>query len=231
MQTVNIQGNEEYQRDVIRNFTKKVREKRFLVPEDFDKTFEFFCKIVEAECKSYNIECGYNRKNNKLELIKQEVADSMPENEWLGMEVASCDYSDELGEDVTFSFDPVFYCKKYFGKEKLEDRLEGIVELLFSAYHEVDHSVKLVNFGRSYLSPETLETARELFLREVYGEEFYRDNYSILSFERYADEYAYGTTLEMVTESDVLEIAENKISKKRLDRDDVPFAELGKLNF
>ena len=37
------------------------------VPEDFDKTFDFFCKIIEVECKSYNIECGYNRKNNKYE--------------------------------------------------------------------------------------------------------------------------------------------------------------------
>jgi len=231
VQTVNIRENEENQKRIIKEFSKKVREKAFLTQDEFDEVFSVFSEIVSLECKDYNIEAECERKSNRLEFLRQSVANSMPESEWVGIDVAGCDYSDNRGKDIAFFFDPVFYCKKYFGKEDVNDRLEGIVELLLTAYHEVDHSVRLVNLYRGYLSPETIETSREIFLRELYGNEFYEENYSFLSFERYADEYACSTTLEMIEDEDVLRVAEENISNKKLKRDDLVAAKLGKIKF
>ena len=129
-------SNNERQRELVLSFIKKVKENRFLTKEDFDTVYKFFCEIVSLEGKEHNIIFETIRLDNRLEYLPQDVAQNMPPEEWSGLEIANCDYSDTLGYDMTISIDPVLFCKKYLGSESLENRLEGIAELLFTIYHE-----------------------------------------------------------------------------------------------
>jgi len=231
VQTVNMQENEEEQRKIIKNFAESVKSKRFLNKEDYDEVFSFFEKLTEAACQGYSITSECETKSNKLELLRQNAADSMPESEWVGMDIAGCDYSESYDKDIIFSLDPVFFCKKYFGKENIKDRFEGIAELLLTVYHEVDHAVRLMGVSRSYLSPEIFETSKEIFLRDLLGSEFYMTNYGFFSFERYADKHAYDVTSEMLKGTEASEIADNFIELKNLTRDDFSVARLGKISY
>lgn len=231
MQTDDNRSNELDQKEIIVRFIQNVREKKFLTQEDFREVFEFFCQIVDCECRQHNISVECVIKDNKLKNLPQSVANGMDEREWAGIDIAGCDYSDSKGKDATLFLDPVFFCKKYFGRDEEKDRLEGIVEVLISTYHEVDHAIKQTNLLRGQLRPENIEISKEIFLREILGGEFYNDNYGVLSFEKNAEEYSYNRTLENLSELDILEIAKKNISDKKSKQNGLANSKLGKIKY
>lgn len=206
---------DEKQKKIIADFIAKVKEKQFLTEEDFEFVFNFFKQIVILEGEKFRFSPEFEKLNNKFIYMSQEVADETPQNEWNGFEVAACDSSDTLEKDCRVYLDPVFFCKRYFGRDSISDRLDGVANLLFTIYHEVHHAVKLTDISKSNLSPESLNIAREILLRSLYRADFYKENYKAFSFENMADEYAIGRVDEMIEDKELDEAKDNLIKSEK----------------
>jgi len=229
VQTVNIRENEEMQKDLIEKFIARVRNERLLSFSDYEYVFEVITKIASLECEAFDILPEYEIKSNNLERLPQETADKMMDSEWNSFDIAETVSFNSLGNDITFFFDPAYFCKRYFGKVEVKERLRGVVELLVTIYHEVEHAIKDKNLGRSYLSAEILEVVRELLIIQVIGEPFYEKNYKILFGECYAEQNSYSTTMSMITDPEVLEIAEKEIKRLTLSQDEFAGLYIGKI--
>ena len=231
MQSVNIYENNDTQREIIKLFSEKIREKAFCSKEDSDEVFNFFRKLIEIECDKYDISFQCEIKNNRLELLPQIVADNLPNSSWNSVEAAFCECSDTVGNDINFYFDPMYFIMKYFGKKEVGTRLDGIAELLITIYHQADYAVKLKGILRGYLSPEIFAASTELLLKEMLGQDFYKENHMFFSFEEAAEEYAHHKVLELVDGSDILDLVKNNISKKKIGKREFVFSKIGKIKY
>jgi len=219
---------DEKQKKIVADFITKVKEKQFLTEEDFEVVFEFFKQIVTLEGGKFGFSSEFEKLDNKLIHMSQEVANDVPKNEWNGLDIAACDASNSLEKDSTLYLDPVFFCKRYFGRSDMNDRLEGVVNLLFSIYHETHHAVKLMDISKNNLSPESLEMAREILLRSLYQDDFYKENYKSFSFENMADEYAINMVNEIIEDK---ELDEEKSKFVEAKRKEINSAKLKKISY
>ena len=219
----------EREKELVLGFIKNVKENRFLTKEDFDKVYKFFCDIVNLEGNEHNIVFETTRLDNRLEHLPQDVAENMPREEWHGLEIASCDYSDTLGYDMEISIDPVLFCKRYLGRERVEERLEGAIELLFTIFHESNHAKQMMDVSRKALFPRALTFAREMLLRCA-EDDFYLKNYKVFSLEKYANIYARNKVLEMAEGTDFFEKISSVLASDK-NREDTFYADLGKVNY
>lgn len=216
MSTAEIQKSEEFQKKLIQEFIAKVKNKSSFSNEEFFEVFEFACHIVKSCCDVQDIDVGFKVKSNRLENIEQSDFDKISEKRLSTLDIAGCIYREGLKKDVVFYLDPAFFCKRFFNKNNLQDKYDGIAELLITIYHEVDYMIKRKEIEQGKMSPETLLIAREIFVAEVYGEQVYKNNYDAFFFERHAEEYAHDKASELVTDSEVLESIKKSADRKML---------------
>lgn len=219
---------DEKQKKIVADFIDKVKEKQFLTEEDFEFVFEIFKQIVTLEGEKNSFLPEFEKLDNKLIHMSQEVADKMPMSGWNGVDIAACDLTDTSAKDCRVYLDPVFFCKRYFGRENISERLEGVVNLIFTIYHETHHAEKLKDISRCNLSPENLEITREVLLRSLYREGFYRENYKAFSFEYKADEYALDRVNEIIEDKE-LDIAKQKLIE--VERKKISDSKLKKISY
>ena len=214
MQSVNVVKNEESKRILVKDFISLVKENMFYTKEDFSKVYNFFSKLIELECLGYGIsaEC-------EMKALEQD-------NEFTG-----CEYSDIAGKEIKFFFAPTYFSKKYFQKEDVLERLDGVVELLMTIYREVNYAINLKDISTGVLSSKTLEISKELLLKEILGESFYKENNTLFSIERKAEEYGYNATLAVLNDLELLVRAKSIINERRNKSKEFSLSKIGKVKY
>jgi len=217
------------QREIIQNFVEQIKKRRFLTVEDFNIVYKLFCDLTKLEGELLGITFETDKIDNRLINLTHEMIREMTKEEWKIFEVASCDYSDELGKDICIRIDPVLFGKKYFGSENVEERLGGVIEFLFTIYHECGHAKQMTDVSRGVLSPSALIFAREILLRNIENK-FYIDNYRVLSLERHANIYARNRVAEVTEGMEMTPDMESALDDDR-SREDEFYADLGKVSY